>query len=218
MELPVLEGSEFYSVAVSIVRKLQQKGFVAYFAGGSVRDALLGKAAKDIDIATDARPEDVSLLFPRTIAVGVQFGVQRVLEEGFEFEVATFRSDGRYVDGRHPLDVRFATAEEDAARRDFTINGMFYDPVDRKLIDFVGGRQDLSQGVIRAIGVAADRFGEDRLRLLRAIRFAAHFRFQLEAATWAALGHAAKEIVVVSPEKIREELSNILSDPERLRG
>src|SRR5215831_12368243 len=181
MELPVLETSGLYSVAVAIVRKLRQKGFIAYFAGGSVRDAFLGKAPKDIDIATNARPEDVSLLFPRTIAVGVQFGVQRVLEQGFEFEVATFRSDGRYVDGRHPLDVRFATAEEDAARRDFTINGMFYDPIDRKLIDFVGGRQDLDHRIIRAIGVPAERFREDGLRLLRAIRFAAHLDFELEA-------------------------------------
>jgi tRNA nucleotidyltransferase/poly(A) polymerase len=218
MELPVLEASRLYSVAVSIVRKLRQKGFIAYFAGGSVRDALLGKAPKDVDIATNARPEDVSVLFPRTIAVGVHFGVQRVLEEGFEFEVATFRSDGRYVDGRHPLDVRFATPEEDAARRDFTINGMFYDPVDGKLIDFVGGRQDLGRGIIRAIGVPAERFSEDRLRLLRAIRFAAHLEFQLEADTWAALNNAAKEIVVVSPERIRDELVKILEDPRRLRG
>src|SRR5215831_9022424 len=218
MELPVLEASEFYRVAVSIVRKLRQKGFVAYFAGGSVRDAVLGKAAKDIDIATNARPEDVGSLFQRTIAVGVQFGVQRVLEEGFEFEVATFRSDGRYIDGRHPLHVRFATAEEDAARRDFTINGMFYDPVDRKLIDFVGGRQDLSSGIIRAIGVPAERFKEDRLRLLRAIRFAAHLEFELDADTWAAVRNAAKEIVVVSPERIREEIVKILGDPHRLRG
>src|SRR6516162_4822853 len=218
MELPILKASRLYRVAVSIVRKLRQEGFVAYFAGGSVRDALLGKAPKDIDIATNARPEQVSLLFPRTIAVGVQFGVQRLLEGGFEFEVATFRSDGRYVDGRHPLDVRFATAEEDAVRRDFTINGMFYDPVEEKLIDFVGGRQDLARGIIRAIGVAAERFREDRLRLLRAIRFAAHLEFELEADTWAALHDAAREIAVISPERIREELVKILEDPCRLRG
>jgi len=218
MELPILKASRLYRVAVSIVRKLRQEGFVAYFAGGSVRDALLGKAPKDIDIATNARPEQVSLLFPRTIAVGVQFGVQRLLEGGFEFEVATFRSDGRYVDGRHPLDVRFATAEEDAVRRDFTINGMFYDPVEEKLIDFVGGRQDLAREIIRAIGVAAERFREDRLRLLRAIRFAAHLEFELEADTWAALHDAAREIAVISPERIREELVKILEDPCRLRG
>jgi len=218
MVLRALETSRLFDAAASIVRKLRQRGFIAYFAGGSVRDALLGQQPKDIDIATNARPEDVGLLFQRTIAVGIQFGVQRVLEQGFEFEVATFRSDGRYVDGRHPVDVRFAGAEEDAARRDFTINGMFYDPIDGKLIDFVGGRQDLAQGVIRAIGVAAERFGEDRLRLLRAIRFAAHFQFQLEAATWTALCDAANEIIVVSPERIREELIKILSDPQRLRG
>jgi tRNA nucleotidyltransferase/poly(A) polymerase len=218
MGLRALETSRLFNAAVSIVRKLRHRGFIAYFAGGSVRDALLGHPPKDIDIATNARPEDVGLLFQRTIAVGVQFGVQRVLEGGFEFEVATFRSDGRYVDGRRPLDVRFASAEEDAARRDFTINGMFYDPIDGKLIDFVGGRQDLAQGMVRAIGVAAERFGEDRLRLLRAIRFAAHLQFQLEAATWTALCDAAKEIIVVSPERIREELIKILSDPQRLLG
>jgi putative nucleotidyltransferase with HDIG domain len=212
MGLRALETSRLFNAAVSIVRKLRHRGFIAYFAGGSVRDALLGQQPKDIDIATNARPEDVGLLFQRTIAVGVQFGVQRVLEGGFEFEVATFRSDGRYVDGRRPLDVRFASAEEDAARRDFTINGMFYDPIDGKLIDFVGGRQDLAQGMVRAIGVAAERFGEDRLRLLRAIRFAAHLQFQLEAATWTALCDAAKEIIVVSPERIREELIKILSE------
>src|ERR1700751_1222903 len=218
MGLRALETSRLFTAAVSIVRKLRHRGFIAYFAGGSVRDALLGQQPKDIDIATNARPEDVGLLFQRTIAVGVQFGVQRVLEGGFEFEVATFRSDGRYVDGRRPLDVRFASAEEDAARRDFTINGMFYDPIDGKLIDFVGGRQDLAQGMVRAIGVAAERFGEDRLSLLRAIRFAAHLQFQLEAATWAALCDAAKEIIVVSPERIREELIKIFSDPQRLLG
>jgi poly(A) polymerase len=218
MGLAVLEASELYGAAVSIVRKLRQRGFIAYFAGGSVRDAVLGQSPKDIDIATSARPEDVRLLFQRTIAVGVQFGVQRVLEEGFEFEVATFRSDGHYVDGRHPSDVRFASPEEDAARRDFTVNGMFYDPVDGKLIDFVGGRRDLGQGIIRAIGVAPARFSEDRLRLLRAIRFAAHLEFQLEAGTWAALSDAAKEIVAVSAERIHDELLKILADPHRLRG
>jgi putative nucleotidyltransferase with HDIG domain len=218
MELPVLQASKPYPVAVSIVRKLRQSGFIAYFAGGSVRDALLGVSPKDIDIATSARPEDISLLFRRTIAVGVQFGVQRVLEEGFEFEVATFRSDGLYIDGRRPLDVHFASPEDDAARRDFTVNGMFYDPIDGRLIDYVGGRQDLRQGIIRAIGVAAERFREDRLRLLRAIRFAAHLEFQLEADTWAALRDAAKEIVVVSPERIHDELLKILADPHRLRG
>jgi poly(A) polymerase len=218
MGLPALEASKFYPVATSIVRRLRQSGFIAYFAGGSVRDALLGVLPKDIDIATNARPEDVRLLFRRTIGVGIQFGVQRVLEEGLEFEVATFRSDGLYIDGRRPLDVHFASPEDDAARRDFTINGMFYDPIDGRLIDYVGGRDDLGKGIIRAIGVATERFREDRLRLLRAIRFAAHLEFQVEAATWAALCDAAKEIAVVSPERIHDELLKIFADPRRLRG
>jgi poly(A) polymerase len=218
VRLPVLESSRLYAAAASIVRKLRQEGFIAYFAGGSVRDALLGRSPKDIDIATDARPEEVGSLFRRTIAVGVQFGVIRVLEQESEFEVATFRSDGCYLDGRRPVDVRFASPEADAVRRDFTINGMFYDPVDEALIDFVGGQRDLSLGVIRAIGVAAERFREDRLRLLRAVRFAANLQFELETATWAALQTAAREILVVSPERIRDELLKILQDPQRLRG
>ena len=218
MGLPVLELSKLYGVAVSIVRRLQQSGFIAYFAGGSVRDGLLGISPKDIDIATSATPEDVSVLFRRTIAVGVQFGVQRVLEDGLEFEVATFRSDGIYLDGRRPLEVRFASPEDDAARRDFTVNGMFYDPVNDKLIDFVGGRQDLDQRIIRAIGIASERFREDRLRLLRAIRLAAHLEFQIEPDTWTALRDTAKEIVVVSPERIRDELLKTFADTHRLRG
>jgi poly(A) polymerase len=218
VRLLVLESSRLYAAAASIVRKLRQEGFVAYFAGGAVRDALLGRSPKDIDIATDARPEEVGTLFHRTIAVGVQFGVIRVLEQGSEFEVATFRSDGCYLDGRRPVDVRFASPEEDAVRRDFTINGMFYDPVDEALIDFVGGQRDLDLGVIRAIGVAAERFREDRLRLLRAVRFAANLQFELETATWAALQTAAREILVVSPERIRDELLKILQDRQRLRG
>jgi tRNA nucleotidyltransferase/poly(A) polymerase len=218
MELPILEASKPYKVAVSIVRKLRQRGFVAYFAGGSVRDALLGLSPKDIDIATSARPEDVNLLFRRTIEIGVQFGVQRVIEEGFEFEVATFRSDDVYVDGRRPVDAHFASPEDDAARRDFTVNGMFYDPIDKKLIDYVGGQEDLRKGIIRAIGAPAERFREDRLRLLRAIRFAAHLEFQVEANTWAALRDGVEKIAVVSPERIRDELLKIFADPHRLRG
>jgi putative nucleotidyltransferase with HDIG domain len=218
MELPILEASNPYRVAVSIVRKLRQRGFVAYFAGGSIRDSLLGLSPKDIDIATSARPEEVNLLFRRTIATGVQFGVQRVIEEGFDFEVATFRSDGLYIDGRRPVEVHFAGPEDDAARRDFTVNGMFYDPIDKRLIDHVGGREDLRKGIIRAIGVAAERFREDRLRLLRAIRFAAHLEFQIEANTWAALCERAGEITIVSPERIRDELVKILADSHRLRG
>src|SRR5437763_17037138 len=167
-----------------IVRKLRAAGHVAYYAGGCVRDLLSGKPPKDIDVATDARPEMVQKLFARTYAVGAHFGVIVVLENGFQFEVATFRSDGAYLDGRHPVDVHFASAEEDAARRDFTINGMFFDPESDAVIDFVGGRTDLEARLIRAIGDPAQRFTEDRLRMLRAIRFATVLGFEIETATW----------------------------------
>src|SRR6476661_2876277 len=155
MELPVLRESKPYAVAVSIVRKLQESGFIAYFAGGSIRDALRGTAPKDIDIATSAKPEQVQGLFRRTVPLGVQFGVVRVLEADLEFEVATFRSDGIYLDGRHPADIEFSTPEKDAALRDFTVNGIFYDPVEDKVIDFVAGREDLARKLIRAIGLPA---------------------------------------------------------------
>jgi tRNA nucleotidyltransferase/poly(A) polymerase len=218
MELPVLRESKPYAVAVSIVRKLQESGFIAYFAGGSIRDALRGTAPKDIDIATSAKPEQVQGLFRRTVPLGVQFGVVRVLEADLEFEVATFRSDGIYLDGRHPADIEFSTPEKDAARRDFTVNGIFYDPVEDKVIDFVAGREDLARKLIRAIGLPAKRFAEDRLRMLRALRLASTLAFEIEARTWTAIRAEADEILVVSPERIRDELLKILVDAHRLRG
>jgi len=218
MGLPVLRESKPYAVAASVVRKLQENGFVAYFAGGSIRDALRGTAPKDIDIATSAKPNEVQALFRRTIPVGVQFGVVRVLEGDFEFEVATFRSDGIYLDGRHPQFVEFSTAEKDAFRRDFTVNGIFYDPVKEKVIDFVGGREDLAGKLIRAIGVPSQRFAEDRLRMLRGVRLASTLAFEIESGTWSAIRAEAKEILVVSPERIRDELLKILVDAHRLRG
>lgn len=218
MSLPVLEESKLFSVAASIVRRLHGNGFVALLAGGCVRDALRGLPPHDIDIATSARPQEVQALFHRTIPVGVQFGVVRVLEREFEFEVATFRSDDVYLDGRHPARVHFSTPEEDARRRDFGVNGMFYDPIKGEVIDFVGGKADLSNRQIRAIGEPEKRFGEDRLRLLRAIRFATVLEFQIEERTWEAVRAAAHEISVVSPERIREELLKILGHPQRVRG
>ena len=181
MSLPVLRESKPYGVAASIVRKLRESGFVAYFAGGCVRDALRGTAPKDIDIATSAKPEQVQGLFRRTVPVGVQFGVVRVLEDDLEFEVASFRSDGIYLDGRHPQSVEFSTPEEDAVRRDFTVNGIFYDPFEDKVIDFVGGQEDLERKLIRAIGEPSKRFAEDRLRMLRAVRFASTLVFEIES-------------------------------------
>ena len=204
--------------AAGIVSQLRERGHVAYFAGGCVRDLLRGQVPKDIDIATDARPETVQKLFPRTYAVGAHFGVIVVLQDGLQFEVATFRSDGAYVDGRRPESVTFATAEEDAARRDFTINGMFFDPVGEKVIDFVGGRADLEARLVRAIGEPAERFAEDRLRMLRAVRFATTLGFEIEARTWDALVKSAPAIAEISAERIREELVRIFMSPHRARG
>jgi tRNA nucleotidyltransferase/poly(A) polymerase len=210
--------SAMEQTAREIVRKLRVAGHVGYYAGGCVRDLLSGKVPKDIDIATDARPDVVQKLFRRTYAVGAHFGVIVVLENGFQFEVATFRSDGAYIDGRHPVEVHFATAEEDAARRDFTINGMFFDPEKEEVIDFVGGRADLDRRLLRAIGDPAQRFAEDRLRMLRAIRFATLLGFEIDPATWAAIVASAPSITQISAERIREELVKIFLSPNRARG
>jgi putative nucleotidyltransferase with HDIG domain len=206
------------SKAAAIVRRLRDAGHLAYYAGGCVRDMLRGVSPKDYDIATAARPEQVQALFPRTVAVGAHFGVICVLDDGDQYEVATFRSDGAYIDGRHPQAVTFSSPREDAERRDFTINGMFYDPVDAQVIDFVGGHDDLDRRVLRAIGDAASRFGEDHLRMLRAVRFAAMLDFQIDPATWNALRALAPNIHAVSAERIREELVRIFLSPSRVRG
>ncbi|MBW0000300.1 MAG: CCA tRNA nucleotidyltransferase [Verrucomicrobia bacterium] len=205
-------------VAIAIVARLQQCGYTAFFAGGCVRDALRGVSPKDIDIVTAAEPKIVQGLFSRTVPVGAQFGVIRVLEQGFEFEVATFRADGKYVDGRRPESVVFSTPREDAERRDFTVNGMFLNPVTGQVIDYVGGREDLARRLIRAIGRPAERFLEDRLRLLRAVRFATTLQFEIEPATWEALQEQAAEITVVSAERIRDELNKVFLDPNRVAG
>src|SRR3954469_9290552 len=210
--------SRMEQTARGIVRKLRAAGHTAYFAGGCVRDLLRGQIPKDIDIATDARPEVVQKIFPHTYAVGAHFGVIVVLENEFQFEVATFRSDGAYIDGRHPVEVHFATAEEDAARRNFTINGMFFDPEKDEVIDFVGGREDLERRLIRAIGDPAQRFAEDRLRMLRAVRFATVLGFEIDPATWEAVVGSASSIVQISAERIRDELVKIFHSPNRARG
>lgn len=183
-----------------------------------MRDMLLGHPAHDIDIATSARPEDVEKIFSRTFAVGAQFGVIVVLEGGMEFQVATFRADGAYIDGRRPESVVFTTAEGDALRRDFTMNGLFFDPIEKRVLDFVGGEADLRAGVVRAIGDAAARFSEDKLRLLRGIRFAASLGFEIEEKTWTALRLKSAEIMQVSAERIREELVKIFLHPSRVKG
>ncbi|MEY2481322.1 MAG: hypothetical protein QOI04_2249 [Verrucomicrobiota bacterium] len=206
------------TTARAIVARLRERGHIAYFAGGCVRDLVRGEAPKDIDIATDARPEVVQQLFPRTHAVGAHFGVIVVLESELQFEVATFRSDDVYVDGRRPSAVHFSSPEEDAQRRDFTINGMFFDPIANEVIDFVGGRADLEAKLIRAIGEPAKRFGEDRLRMLRAVRFATVLEYKIDNQTWDALVANAPSINEISAERIREELVRIFLSPRRVRG
>jgi len=218
MKMDEQADSMMEGTARSIVRKLRGAGHVAYYAGGSVRDLLRGQIPKDIDVATDARPEAVQKMFSRTYAVGAHFGVIVVLEDGFQFEVATFRSDGIYLDGRRPTEVHFATAAEDAARRDFTINGMFFDPEANEVIDFVGGRADLQAHLIRAIGDPGQRFAEDRLRMLRAVRFATVLEFEIEPSTWDAVVAHASSIEEISAERIREELVRIFMSPLRARG
>ncbi len=206
------------NAARSVAARLREHGHVAYFAGGCVRDMVRGLTPKDYDIVTTARPEEVQRLFPKTFAVGAHFGVIIVVENGFQFEVATFRSDDVYLDGRHPSAVRFASPEEDAQRRDFTINGMFYDPVAEKVIDFVGGRADIEAKLVRAIGNPAQRFAEDRLRMLRAVRFATVLGYQIDPKTWEALVASAPSINQISAERIRDELVRIFLSPNRVRG
>jgi poly(A) polymerase len=205
--------------ATDVVRRLRAAGHQALWAGGCVRDMLLGREPDDFDVATDARPEQVQTLFKRTVAVGVSFGVIQVLgPRPLAVEVATFRSDGSYSDGRHPDTVVFSSPEEDARRRDFTVNGMFFDPIEEKYIDYVGGQDDLQAGVLRAIGDPVQRFSEDKLRLLRAVRFATRFQLKLDPATAAAIRAMAGEITVVSAERIAEELRKLLTDPRRAEG
>ncbi len=204
--------------ARSIVQRLQDAGHTALFAGGCVRDRLMGVEPHDYDIATDARPEQVRKIFPRTVAVGAHFGVIVALDGSYEFQIATFRNDGQYIDGRRPENVTFATPEEDAARRDFTVNGLFFDPIADRLIDYVGGQQDLAAKLLRAIGNPYDRFREDRLRMMRAARFATTLGFDLDSPTWRAVCENAPHIHEVSAERIREELMKILLSPRRVRG
>ena len=204
--------------AREVAARLREEGHIAYFAGGCVRDIVRGETPKDFDIATDAKPEIVQKLFPRTYAIGAHFGVIIVLENGFQFEVATFRSDEAYIDGRRPSAVHFSSPEEDAKRRDFTINGMFYDPVAEKVIDFVGGRADIDAKLVRAIGDPAQRFAEDRLRMLRAVRFATVLDYTIDTHTWDALVANATSINEISAERIRDELVRIFLSPNKTRG
>jgi len=204
--------------ARAIIQTLRAHGFIAYLAGGCVRDKLLGVEPKDFDVATSARAADVQQLFNHTIPVGAQFGVVLVMYEGNPIEVATFRSDGIYLDGRHPVSVRFSDAQEDALRRDFTINGMFYDPVNEQVIDYVGGQQDLAAGIIRAVGDPHARFAEDRLRMLRALRLAARLGFTIAPETFTAIQNLARTIVDIAWERIGDEVIKILTEGKAQRA
>jgi poly(A) polymerase len=210
--------------AIDAVRKLHDAGFTAFWAGGCVRDELLGIPPEDYDIACDAAPVEVQKLFNRTIAVGASFGVIEVLGprdehgEWIKVQVATFRSDGTYSDGRHPDSVVFSTPEDDANRRDFTINGLFYDPLRQQVHDFVGGQRDLHSKLLRAIGDPAARFAEDKLRILRAVRMATRFDLRIDEATFDAARAMAKQITVVSPERIADEMRKLLPHAHRGRA
>ncbi len=205
-------------LAKEIVRKLQARQFEAYWAGGSVRDKILGQEPKDYDIATSAKPEEVKKLFTKTIPVGERFGVVIIVFEGVNFEVTTFRTEGAYSDGRRPDQIAFTDARQDALRRDFTINGLFYDPLSEKIYDYVGGEKDIRARKIRTIGNPKERFREDKLRLLRAVRFASNLGFDIEEETWRTVQELAREVHGVSQERIREELVKILTRPGSGRG
>ncbi len=204
--------------AIKIVRRLRGAGFEALLAGGCVRDMLLGRRASDYDVATEARPAEVAKLFRRTLKVGAKFGVVIVLLGKSHVEVATFRTESDYADGRHPSKVHFATAEKDAARRDFTINAMFYDPVAKKVIDYYGGRADLRKRIIRTVGRPAERFSEDYLRMLRAVRFSTQLGFPIEARTKNAIRKYAPKITKISGERIAIELEGIVVSANRAKG
>ncbi len=204
--------------AQRVVERLRANGFAALYAGGCVRDRLLGKQPSDYDVATEAEPEEVQKLFRRTVPVGASFGVVLVVENDIPVEVARFRADEDYVDGRHPVGVKPATPREDAQRRDFTINGMFLDPETDEVIDYVGGRADLEAGIVRAIGDPVERFREDHLRMIRAVRFAARLGFEIDAATMRAIEENATNLETIAGERIGDEIVRILTEGGARRG
>ena len=206
------------TLALQIVKSLHKAGFIAYFAGGCVRDLIMREQPKDYDVATTAKSEDIEKLFSKCVPVGKQFGVTIVVFQEHHFEVVTFRREGVYTDRRHPDEVAFTTPGEDAKRRDFTVNGLFYDPLKCKVIDYVNGKEDIRKKCIRTIGEPEARFEEDRLRLLRAVRFAANLGFTIERKTWAAIKRLRKKIHSVSQERIRDELVKMFTRPHAGRG
>lgn len=219
MSEPVLKSfpppqSPAYREAVQIVRRLRNAGYEAYLVGGSVRDLVLGRPPKDFDITTSARPEEVMALFEHSIPLGASFGVVTVVSQHMNFEVATFREERDYMDGRRPETLRYSkTVEEDVARRDFTINALLYDPDRECILDYTDGLADLHRGVLRTIGDARKRFSEDYLRMLRAVRFAVRFRFEMDAETAAAIRELAAKVSLLSAERVRDELTSMLCGP-----
>jgi len=205
-------------IATGLVRQLQAAGYEAFWVGGCVRDFLLGRNPEDYDIATSASPPQIEALFERTIPVGRKFGVIVVVRNGHEFQIATFRAEADYADGRHPETVSFGDAKADASRRDFTINGLFYDPVADRLHDWVGGEADLRRKLVRTIGNPAERFAEDHLRLLRTVRFAAQLGFEIEPETFSAVRALAPKIQLISAERVRDELWKLFRPPHAARG
>ena len=204
--------------AIAIVKRLRENGYESYLAGGCVRDMLLNKPPQDYDITTSARPDAITEIFPQTVPVGAQFGVMLIVVDGEPFEVATFRHDGPYLDGRHPSEVRYGSLKEDILRRDFTINGMVYDPIEGRVIDLVDGEKDLERRCLRAIGEARERFEEDRLRMVRAVRLAASLDFTIEEKTLAAIGALAPTVGQISWERIGEEITRILTEGGARKG
>src|SRR5262245_9402268 len=204
--------------AIEIVFELRTHGHEAYFVGGCVRDMVMEIEPADYDIATSAHPEEITRIFPRTETIGAQFGVVLVIKRGHPFEVATFRSDEAYIDGRHPSGVVFTDSKQDVLRRDFTINGLLYDPLTHQVIDYVNGRADIDAKIVRAIGDPHARFEEDKLRILRAIRFGARLGYTIEQETWNAVRAMAPKIHQVSSERVRDELTRILMEGQAARG
>jgi poly(A) polymerase len=201
-----------------IVEKLRNLGFKAYYAGGYVRDIILGRTSGDIDIATNATPDEIVKIFPKSLEIGKQFGVVIVIKNKIKYEIATFRKDNVYLDGRRPQSVTFCDEKEDVARRDFTINGLLYDPINSKIIDYVGGESDIKNKLIRTIGDPEARFKEDKLRMIRAVRFAVRFGFLIEASTEKAIRQHSKEIINVSFERLHDELVKVLTGPNAGEG
>lgn len=215
MTKPPASTEDQRRVATAVVRRLREAGHEGWFVGGCVREMLLGHEPADFDVTTDAVPDRIAELFPHVVPLGRQFGVMTVVEEGVHVEVATYRTEGGYADGRRPRHVRFASAEEDVARRDFTINALLYDPLAERVVDHVGGREDLAAGLVRTVGDPATRFEEDHLRLLRAVRFAARLGFRLDEATDVEVRRLAPRITRISPERIRDELTRMVAHRSR---